>query len=78
MLPDPHPLTHKDLFGTDDHWVEKLQKLFWDSLGANGWSPPVESVEAKIEEAVVRFHELFNFNFNFNFYFNYHPNLGNY
>jgi uncharacterized protein len=57
LLPDPHPLTEKDLFGTDGRWVGKLQQLFWDALRAKGWSPPenqVESVKAQIADAVIR------------------------
>ncbi len=53
----PRPLNEEDVFGPTDQWVGPLQKIFWDALRKNGWSPPgnqAENVKADIEDNVIQ------------------------
>lgn len=57
LFPNVRPLTAADLFGTDKHWAQTVQDVFWHALLANGWSPPdnqADSIKDQIVGEVIR------------------------
>jgi uncharacterized protein len=56
LFPDMRDLAAEDLFGKENHWVEKFQEIFWNALLKKGWEVPEnqpDTVKAEIVSEVI-------------------------
>jgi uncharacterized protein len=54
LLPKSRALTTDDVFGANDRWTTRLQKLFWDALAKAGWTPVGDPTPSDIEDDFVQ------------------------